>query len=275
MLNRRKAGFWFSVILLLGSVIRAEALVQVEPSLVELDDRNRTASIKVTNAGSVSENFRVYLSFSDMDETGELVEKRPGDEDPSAIDFIRFMPRSMSLDPGEHQLVRLRARMPEGLEEGEYRAHIYFQNVPEAPEISESEEEDGFSTTISFSTRVGVPIMITRGSPPFTAGIDDISLSPGREPKVIFNISADKRTLRGVVAAALVCPESGETVKASAEDFLVVYSGARVRHTLALDELDEGLEVYRGWDLRITYNRYDRDEEGVGGLLAEEYIKVK
>ena len=55
--------------------------------------------------------------------------------DPNAIEkaaqeMVLYAPRKVVLPPNQPQAIRLSARAPEGLPDGEYRVHMLFRAVP-------------------------------------------------------------------------------------------------------------------------------------------------
>lgn len=109
-------------LVLLPAVIEA---IYVSPTAVFMDDRTRSAQITVGNSGDSPEEATVELKFGfqDADSAGtpyvRFVED-PGPEFPSAADWIRPFPQRLRLEPGTQQVVRLLARPPAGLPDGEY-----------------------------------------------------------------------------------------------------------------------------------------------------------
>lgn len=119
---RRIASITAISTLLLPAVIEA---IFVSPTAVFMDDRSRAAQITIGNSGDRAEEATIELKFGfpDADSAGtpyvRFVED-PGPEFPSAADWIRPFPQRVRLEPGTQQVVRLLARPPDGLPDGEY-----------------------------------------------------------------------------------------------------------------------------------------------------------
>jgi hypothetical protein len=112
---------------LLASVVVPTVIgaIYVSPTTVFIDERTRSAEIIVGNAGEQPEEATVELQFGfpDADSAGTPYVRfvpDPGPEFPSAADWIRPFPQRIRLAPGSQQVVRLLARPPEGLPDGEY-----------------------------------------------------------------------------------------------------------------------------------------------------------
>lgn len=99
--------------------------IYVAPTTIFVDERTRSAQITVGNSGDRPEEASVELKFGfpDADSSGtpfvRLLDD-PGPEFPSAADWIRPFPQRIRLEPGTEQTVRLLARPPDSLPDGEY-----------------------------------------------------------------------------------------------------------------------------------------------------------
>jgi hypothetical protein len=119
---RRIAVITAVALALLPAVIRA---IFVSPTTVFMDERLRDAQITIGNSGDSPEEATIALRFGfpDVDSAGtpyvRFVED-PGPEFPSAADWIRAFPQRVRLEPRSQQVVRLLARPPENLPDGEY-----------------------------------------------------------------------------------------------------------------------------------------------------------
>ena len=54
----------------------------------------------------------------------------PNAEEQAAQEMILYAPRRVTLPPNQPQAIRISARAPEGLADGEYRVHLLFRAVP-------------------------------------------------------------------------------------------------------------------------------------------------
>jgi hypothetical protein len=107
---------------LLPAMIEA---IYVAPTAVFMDERSEAAEVTIGNSGDTPEEATVELKFGfpDADSAGtpfvRMVDD-PGPEFPSAADWIRAYPQRVRLDPRSQQVVRLLARPPANLPDGEY-----------------------------------------------------------------------------------------------------------------------------------------------------------
>ena len=112
-------------VLLAVLVPAAIEAIYVAPTAIFMDDRTQAAEVTVGNSGDTPEEATIELRFGfpDADSAGtpyvRMVDD-PGPEFPSAADWIRAYPQRVRLDPKTQQVVRLLARPPANLPDGEY-----------------------------------------------------------------------------------------------------------------------------------------------------------
>lgn len=99
--------------------------VYVAPTAVFMDDRSDAAQVTIGNSGDTPEEATVELKFGfpDADSAGTpfvRIVDDPGPGYPSAADWIRAYPQRVRLAPRSQQVVRLLARPPADLPDGEY-----------------------------------------------------------------------------------------------------------------------------------------------------------
>lgn len=119
----------------------------VAPVKLEFEGRTRSGTFKILNRDLEVVTYRV--SFA------PLIEKDKGDD---AKHWVRFSPRRVTLNPGEHQVVRVVVRKPLDLTPGEYTARILIQALPPARPASASKEKIQVNLDIVYG--VSIPIII-------------------------------------------------------------------------------------------------------------------
>jgi len=129
--------------------------VLVAPHAVFIDHRTRTGQITLANPGADPEEVEVELKFGypTTDSLGnpyvELIDE-PGPDDRSAAEWIRAYPTRVRLEPGQRQVVRLLARPPADLTDGEYWSRI----IVTAQRVRDAVVADtGLRTGITFRQR--------------------------------------------------------------------------------------------------------------------------
>ncbi|HKJ00264.1 MAG TPA: hypothetical protein VKB51_17460 [bacterium] len=165
----------------LGTPARA-ASFQVSPTRFEFSlERRFTNFFTVTNHSGQTLRLRVTTAFLEADDKGELKERQGSPYDMAP--WIVLNPRRINLAPAEKRVVRFSIRPPAGLEPGEYRTVVFFEELPPRPgEVP----QQGAGVRIQVLTRLGVTIYGSIGDarpdphldvPTVTVAADAVSLT--------------------------------------------------------------------------------------------------
>ena len=150
----------------------------VAPTRIVLDGR-RGAEIILNNIGDEPATYRVSVEFRRMTENGDLVDvATPTDSDKKAEDMIVYSPRKVTLAPREPQAIRIAARPPQGLPDGEYRVHMLFRAIPPATPVAQptGEQPKGVQFKLTPIYGVTIPVIVRLGNLQATAAITNVHL---------------------------------------------------------------------------------------------------
>ena len=102
----------------------------VAPTRIILDGRSGT-EIVLNNVGDEPATYRISVEFRRMTADGQLADvSEPTPQEKAAADMIVYAPRRVTLAPHEPQSIRIAARPPQGLPDGEYRVHLVVPRDP-------------------------------------------------------------------------------------------------------------------------------------------------
>lgn len=150
----------------------------VAPTRLVLDGR-KGAEVIVNNIGDEPATYRISVEFRRMTESGELADVAvPSDTDKQAEDMIVYAPRKVVLAPHEPQAIRIAARPPQGLPDGEYRVHLLFRAIPPANPVVQptGEPPKGVQFKLTPIYGVTIPVIVRLGNLQATAGIANVHL---------------------------------------------------------------------------------------------------
>lgn len=156
----------------------------VAPTRIVLDGR-KGAEIVLNNIGEEPATYRVSVEFRRMKTDGTLEDvSEPNATDKTAADMIIYAPRRVTLAPHEPQAIRIAARPPQGLPDGEYRVHMLFRAIPPATPVvkaSAPSEEKGLRFQLTPIYGVTIPVIVRLGNLQATAGIADVQLEKPKD----------------------------------------------------------------------------------------------
>lgn len=160
--------FLFSVLVLLGcaSALPAQGVV-VAPHSVYLDHRTRSASITLYNPGAEPTEVGIEFLFGYpvTDSLGDFTLAEPDSvtaEMPSAHRWIEAFPRRMTLGPLQRQTVRLLARPPANLPDGEYWARVVVVAKAGSVPVSGADSAN-ISVGLNLEIRTRIPLTYRKG----------------------------------------------------------------------------------------------------------------
>ena len=181
--------------------------INLYPRRIVVDRRQRIATVGLYNRVSAAGEYEISVRDMVMTPEGGLVTL----EDPRAAatadrlqaagEMLRWSPRRVRLLGNEAQTVRIMARPPADLPDGEYRSHFTVISVPE-------DEDEGFSIEdaagdTSSTTGIGVrirprfaisiPVIVRVGDTTLDVGMDVPEIV---ETEVGHRTSADPHSLR-------------------------------------------------------------------------------
>lgn len=168
--------------------------INLYPRRVILDPRRRVASIGLYNKTTFEGEYEISATNMLMTNDGQIIpfNNLPDGADTSGVktasEMLRWSPRRVLLLGSEAQTVRIMARPPADLPDGEYRAHFSVVSVP-------SDVDEGFSiddavndgaegsnnvgVTIRPRFGISIPVIVRIGNTTLDVGLKDIGFVRG------------------------------------------------------------------------------------------------
>jgi hypothetical protein len=173
----------------------------VAPTRVVLDGR-RGAEVILNNIGDDVATYRVTAELRRMTPEGNLVEvTQPNAGEKAAQEMLLYAPRRITLPPNQPQAIRLSARAPEGLPDGEYRVHMLFRAIPPARPQVAAEKVEGVAFQLRPIYGVTIPVIIRLGHLEVKAAIANVrKVTADGKPAIALDLSrtGDRSTFGAV-----------------------------------------------------------------------------
>ena len=149
----------------------------VAPTRIVLNG-SRGTDIILTNIGEDVATYRVSVELRRMSPDGMLHDvTEPTAAEQAAQSMIVYAPRRDTLPPREPQIIRISARAPKNLPDGEYRVHLLFRAVPPPQPVEASKETRGVAFRLTPIYGVTIPVIARFGNLRAKAGISDVRLT--------------------------------------------------------------------------------------------------
>jgi hypothetical protein len=247
--------------------VQAAGDLLVAPTRIVLDGP-RGAEVVLNNVGAETATYRISLELKRMREDGSLEEVSPEQATPkeqAVLDMLFYSPRRVTLPPNQPQTIRLGVRAPEGLPDGEYRAHMLFRAVRDpVPAVVDPAAPPATGVSISLTPIYGVtiPIIVRQGSLSATAAIANPRLeSTETEHALRFDLSRQgDRSVYGEV----VVERPGAAEPLLQARGIAIYV-ERDQRTVTIPISAETAEALRG----PVVIRYIEDRDVGGATIAE------
>lgn len=164
----------------------AEASLTISPLRVVLEGRSRSAEVMLLNLSKQTNTYRLGWIYNKMDEKGHytrVTESLTPDMD--VAKYVVFSPRQVSIPPGGRQKVRLSLRRPPELSDGEYRAHLIFQKLPDENTKADAPEAPQRGMSLAMEVLVGfsIPVIVRTGEYDASAEIVNPHFIPADQSK--------------------------------------------------------------------------------------------
>jgi P pilus assembly chaperone PapD len=151
----------------------------VAPTRIVLDGARGTEVI-LNNIGAEPATYRVSLELRRMTPEGVLDDVEPtaaNEVETKSVAIISYAPRRITLLPNQPQAIRIGIRAPQGLPDGEYRAHMLFRAIPDAKAVTEkTDEQQSLSIALTPIYGVTIPVIIRQGNLSATASMSNAQI---------------------------------------------------------------------------------------------------
>lgn len=265
--------------LLLGWPTEVHADLMLYPTRVVLSGRTRSAQVELVNRSTLTQTFRISLVDRRMTETGDIVAASGEEDDPrSAQRLLVFTPRQITLPAGQTQTVRISARKPAELAEGEYRSHLQFDRISTTDSVTEASptSPDSGQVAVALQTLVGasIPVIVRHGRTTASAALADLSLLEASDPsraRLRFSLTREgNQSVYGDLVATFQAAGRPIQEVGRMNGVAVYVPNASRSVSLGLNVASDLLA--RGGTLKLQFR--ERPDAG-GGLLAETELIVR
>ena len=146
----------------------------VAPTRIVLNG-SRGTEVILKNIGDEVATYRISVEFRRMGEDGKLADvELPNEVEKAAQEMILYAPRKVVLPPDQPQAIRLSARAPEGLPDGEYRVHMLFRAIPAPQPVTAAQKVEGVAFQLRPIYGVTIPVIVRLGNLEAKAALSNV-----------------------------------------------------------------------------------------------------
>ncbi|MDP4488612.1 MULTISPECIES: fimbrial biogenesis chaperone [Pseudoalteromonas] len=158
--------------LLLFCCCKVSANLMITPTRVAFEERQRIERVTIINNGDVTKSYRLEFQEKLALKEGGYANFAEQKINPMAAShFIRISPRQVTLGPGERQVIKLAVRRKANMEQGEYRSHLLFRELPN----NKGKLQEGINIDVLMS--YSIPVMLRVGDANPQVQLEDVIVS--------------------------------------------------------------------------------------------------
>ena len=228
------------------------------PRRVIFEGSKRYEELNLANTGKDTARYVISLMHIRMKEDGGFEEiSQPDSGERFADKFLRFFPHSVTLAPGESQVVKIQLTKINELVPGEYRSHLYFRAIPDKAPLGDTAPatDSGISIRLIPVFGISIPVIIRIGPTATQVRLSDLSVQMADDTIPILNMTFQRTGNMSVYGDISVYYTSagGKTTPAGTAKGIAVYTPNTARRfRLTLDK-QSGVDYHSG-RLSVEYS---------------------
>lgn len=200
--------------------VAENTILFVTPSRVIIGSSEDIAVVNVSNQSTEERRYDITMIDQVMKDDG--MTQKSDNFEYSAARMLRFVPKRFSLKPGERQTVRVMARRPAGLADGDYHSHMLFREIPvnvKTKEELEAERAAAQAGKSTFEIRaiygIGVPVIVQSGTITSDLHLGNVNYVPASEgvpAHLTLELNRTGNAEAGARLSAQFVPASGDPI---------------------------------------------------------------
>ncbi len=236
----------------------AQGDLLITPTRVIFEGRKQSESIYLVNVGKEKASYSISFIQNYQTEEGGYIRAESTTKDEMFADqFLRFYPRTVSLEPGESQTIKLQFRRTPDMNDGEYRSHMYFRSEESYEPLGKSKPDSVKTISVKLTPIYGIsiPVIIRSGELIVSATLSDFEMQTNQEAAPMLKLTINRVGNMSVIGDLSVeyVPEKGNAIEIGKLKNVAVYPEISKRFVSI--KLIETTDVnFKKGKLRITYN---------------------
>ena len=245
---------------------------------VVFEGRQKKALINLVNVGNEATTYAVSFTEKRMNEDGSrttLVEADSGQT--FASPFLRIYPRTITLAPGEPQVVMLQFRRTADMHAGEYRSHLWFKQIENQTALGTDNpktESNQLSFNITALVGMTIPIIIRTGEIELSVSLDSLKLEFSQDAGYYLTFMIRRLgniSVYGNLTAEYI-PTRGKPYQLGAKNGTAVYTSIEKRHVSMKLNITPGINLKEG---KIKLSYVSRDDAKKKTVFAEKELILR
>jgi hypothetical protein len=182
-----------SMLTLMRTMPLAQADLQALPNRIQLSEEQKTAQVSLMHKGNKSARYRIDAVPYRMKKDGSLeILKDPTKAERSAVDFFRYSPRQVTVEPNIEQVIRLQLKWPdEAIADADYFAYLSIEAIEEEDE-SNAVRPSATAQALPSEAPTLIPIVVRRGTPELKIVLENFKTTVAPDKTVSYSVDVVK-----------------------------------------------------------------------------------
>jgi len=239
-------------------------------------NKNKTKEIiNLVNTGKKEETYVVSFVERSMNEDGSftvVTEPEPGQN--FAKPHLRIYPRTVSLMPGEGQVVMLQRRRNRNLQTGEYRSHLYFRSTTDYSALGKTIKDSLTGVSVDLTPVYGltIPVIFRSGKVTSTVTLSDLKLENTKDQnQIYFTINRTGNSSVYGDFTVQYLPLKGKSITIGAINGVAVYTTTKQRF-MSINLIKPDLKNFKEGTIKIIYKTRPGSKKNI--VFAEATLNL-
>jgi hypothetical protein len=206
----------------------------ITPKRVVFEGNKQKEEITLMNTGTDTATYSISLRNYNMSEQGRLVLiEKPDTIQMFADHYLRFLPRQVTLPPGEAQVVMVYYRRRTDMKSGEYRSHLWFRDEKNYKALGEKKQvldTNQLSVSVTAIYGMTIPVIIRTGKVNVGSTLSGLGLEMQQDTIPYLNLTVNRTgniSINGKLTAEYI-PEQGKPYEIGSAN-VVIYTNLMKR----------------------------------------------
>jgi hypothetical protein len=242
----------------------AQGDLLIFPKRLIFEGAQRFHELNLINNGQDTARYSISFVQVRMKEDGAFENiTQPDSGQKFADDFLRIFPRTVTLAPGEAQLLKVQLTKTNLLTEGEYRSHLFFRSEKKNQPL-------GVKDTVRDTTTIGIrlvavygltiPVIIRVGEPTTSVNLTELSLEKPNDSTATVKLAINRTgnmSVYGDIRVDYISPD-GKVIEVGKVQGVAVYTPNLIRRCVINLNNTPGINYHTG-KIHIVYSATRED----------------
>lgn len=271
-------GCVFAAMLVAFVWVHEASALRVSMKRIIFEGKERSQVVTIINNSNEEQTYRLGWRNFRMteDKILEDVEEGQTGDLKLAEPYLRYAPRRVTVPAGETQQVRIMARLPDDMQDGEYRSHLYIAPEAKPPKFS-AEEENAAKTKpvikITMLTGLSLPVFIRKGQLSAKASFSDARLTDAGAEGMNLSLVLNREGNRSLYGDFdFICLGAKEVVAKQTMGIAVYPEVSRRKLNFKIPYPEGGAAACP--QMKVVYTADAVDPQYKGGVMAETTVAL-